>query len=373
MSNTSNSPPPDFNAIYFDTNVLLEAGWPDPSVLLHNIFVIGAWWGIQMFLPEPVVKEAEEHWLRKVKESVSRVESAARELERVAKPAVCNAKAEHASIELIHEQYRAKRDEVVTKYAIATSPFTRRPVEDIFELATKYVMPFEHDKKGKGFQDTVILASILEHLSTEPSLKAVLITKDGAFGKSNYDDLIAGFDGRRLQIGDLNTVWEELFRPYFNETIVKPWEEERQNALAAAKAIVLELQNFLGSHLTEAMLKPDSFATVVKLLSVDTVQVSSVDTPIPEKEQIADREVEFTIAASARCTAIVRKSSFFTIWGISEDNVKTQPAAPEDAEEKVSWSGGIRATADIVNRQFRNIVLQSLVSEEELRTKWQGK
>jgi hypothetical protein len=372
MSITSNLPPPDFNAIYFDTNALLEAGWPDPSVLLHNIFVIGGWWRIQMLLPEPVVKEAEEHWLRKVTESVSRLDSAARELERVAKPAVSDAKAEYASVELMLEQYRAKRNEVVTKYAIAISPFTKRSIEDIFDLATKYVMPFEHDKKGKGFQDTVILASILEHLSIEPSLKAVLITKDGAFGKSNYGDLIGGFDGRRLRICDLNTVWEELFRPYFNETIVKPWEEERRNALTAAKEIVLELQNFLGSHLAESMLRTESFGTVVKFLSVDAVEINSVDTPIPETEQIADREVEFTIAASARCTAIVRKSSLFTIWGMSENSVKT-PVAPEDAEEKVSWSGGIRATADIVNRQFRNIVLQSLVSEEELRTKWQGK
>src|SRR6266567_1440658 len=142
----SNSQPPDFKAIYFDTNALLGAGWPDPSVLLNNVFVIGKWWGIRMFIPEPVAQEAEEHWFRKVKEQVARVESATRELERIARPAACEAKTEHPSIEMLHEQYAAKRDEVVNHYDIAIPPFTKRSVEDVFELATKYIMPFEYDK-----------------------------------------------------------------------------------------------------------------------------------------------------------------------------------------------------------------------------------
>jgi len=327
-----------------------------------------------MFIPKPVVKEAEEHWLRKVKEQTAKTASAARELERLAKPVVCEAKTEHPSIELLHEQYGAKRDEVITIYDIVVPPFTKLSAEELFKLATKYVMPFEYDKKGMGFQDAVILASILEHLSTQPDLKAVFITKDGAFGKSSYKDFVAGFDDGRLRIDDLDTVWRKLYDPYFDETVLKPWDEERRNALVAAKALAPELKNFLTSHLSESMLKTPllSFDTVVRLLSVDSVQINSVDTPIPDKQQNPDRKAEFTIALSAICTAVVRKNRLFTtLWGISkEENVKTLlPAAPEEVEEKTSWSGGIRATADVINRQFQNIVPQSVVSEEELRTK----
>jgi hypothetical protein len=370
---TSNSQPPDFNAIYFDTNALLAAGWPDPSVLLNNVFVIGGWCEIQMFLPEPVVREAEEHWLRNVDERVARAHGTIKDLQRVAKPALCDARAEHPPIKVLHQQYVAKRDEVIAKYAISISPFTKRGVEDIFELATKYVLPFEHDREGKGFQDAVILASILEHLSahTDPSSKAVFITKDEAFKKSNFKDFIDGFDSNRLRIVDLDAVWEELFHPYFDKTVLKPWDEERQNALAAAKAICPELEDFLMSHLSKSMLKSSWSATVEELLSVNAVRVSSVDTPIPDNRSSADRAVEFTIAVFANCTATVRKNSNLflrALLGISEENVNTQPAPPEE-EERVFWSGGIRATADVVNRQFQNIALQSLVSEEELRTK----
>ena len=365
-----NSQSPNFKAIYFDTNALLGAGWPDPSVLLHNVFVIGRWWGIQTLMPEPVVKEAEEHWLRKVKEQVAKTASAARELERLAKPAVCEAKAEHPSIELLHEKYAAKRDEIIATYDIAVPSFTKLSVEELFRLATKYVMPFEYDKKGKGFQDVVILASILEHLSSQPNLKAVFITKDGGFGKSNYADFVAGFDDSRLRIVDLDTVWKELFEPYFDETVLKPWEVERRNALEAATAVAPQLKTFLASHLSESMLKSKSFATVVKLLSVDAVDVNSVDTPIPDKEQSPDRSVEFTIAVSAHCTAVVRTTSFYmALLGVSEEAVQAPPPVPEETEEKASWSGGIRATADVINRQFQNIVPRSVVSEEELRTK----
>jgi hypothetical protein len=365
----SNSPPPDFKAIYFDTNALLGTGWPEPSVLLHNVFVIGGWWGIKMFLPQPVVNEAEEHWLRKLKEQVSRVDNAAKELQRLAKPALCDVKTEHIPIAALREQYRAKRDGVVTEYAIAISPFAKRSVEGMFELATRYVMPFVQDKQGKGFQDAVILASILEHLSTQPTLKAVLITKDEAFGKSNYKDFIGGFDNSRLRIIDLDTVWKELFNPYFDQTVVKPWEQERKNALAAAKSLAPKLKEFLISNLSESMLKPGGFASVVKLLSVDDVRIIGVETPIPDRDTSPDRRVEFTIAVSADCTAIVRKTSLFmTLLNMSQENVGAEPSAPDEIEEKTSWSGGIRATAGVVNRQFQNIVPQSIVSEEELRT-----
>jgi len=58
-----------------------------------------------------------------------------------------------------------------------------------------------------------------------------------------------------------------------------------------------------------------------------------------------------------------------TLLSISQENIGAEPTAPDEIEEKTSWSGGIRATADVVNRQFQNIIPQSIVSEEELRTK----
>jgi hypothetical protein len=51
--------PPDFNAIYFDTNALLGAAWPNPSVTLHNVFVVGAWWSVEIIIPQSLVLEAE--------------------------------------------------------------------------------------------------------------------------------------------------------------------------------------------------------------------------------------------------------------------------------------------------------------------------
>ena len=363
--------PPNFDAIYFDTNALLGAGWPDPSVVLHNVCTIAKTWEIQLFLPEPVIKEAEEHWLRMMKEQMSRVTSAIKDLQRVAIPAVCDARVEHTSIELLHRQYLDKRDAAIARYGLSASPFTKRSIDHVFRLATKYVMPFEHDKEGKGFQDAVILLSILEHLSAEPKLKGVFVTKDGSFRKCSYKDLVSGFEQNRLRIADFDAVRDELFRPYFDQTVLKPWEEERRNALTAAKALEPELRKFLTNNLTESMLRSASFASVVRLQSVDMVQVNSVDTPIPDMYQPPDRKVEFTIAVSVDCSAIVRKNS--ALWSLFTQNAPAQsdPSDEPEVEEKASWSGGIRALADVVNRQFRNIVPQSLVSDEELRNKSQ--
>ena len=49
---------------------------------------------------------------------------------------------------------------------------TTRPLSEFFEMAIQNVPPFVPDKgkKGKGFQDAVVLASVLEHLKANSSL-----------------------------------------------------------------------------------------------------------------------------------------------------------------------------------------------------------
>jgi hypothetical protein len=367
--NPPDSTRPNFDAIYFDTNILLGTGWPNPSVVFHNVCILAINWGIPTFIPQPVIKEAEEHWLRGVREEMSRVNSAVKDLQRKAAPALCDAKVEFPSVETLRGQYTDRRDEAIARYHLTISPYTQCSIEEVFHHATKYVMPFEYDKEGKGFQDAVILLSILDDLDKTPDARAVLVTKDNGFKKSSCKDFVPSFDENRLRVADLDAVWGELFHPYFNQTVVKPWEEERKNALDAAKANEPELKSFLSTHLTESMLRSRSFATVVKLMSVDAVQVNSVDTPIPEMNKNPDRRVEFTIVVSADCSTLAKKNS--ALWSLLVSDTQPQPDPPDEpeVEEKASWSGGIRAVADVVNRSFQNITPQSLVSDEELRNK----
>ena len=235
-------------------------------------------------------------------------------------------------------------------------------------------MPFEKEGEGKGFQDAVILQSVLEHLQANPELTGILLTKDGGMKQSRILEFLPDFDTTRLRITALDEAWDNLFHFNLDQKVFQPWAEERKNALTAAQSLAPLWKDFLSTHLTESMLRAGGFgmsATVVKLISVDSVDVSYVDTPIPDLDEHPDRTVKISISASAQCTAIVKKEygGFFAAMILGDHSKEdARPLAPpEIVQEKAAWSGGIRATAKIVNHEFVDIVPESLVSDEELR------
>ena len=213
--------PPDFQGIYLDTNVLLRGqGWPSPSIQLNNLLRLAGLCKIDRFLPEPVLKEAEEHWLRGVKEGISTLSGAKKELQRLANPMECEIKLDHLPVETLLERYRKQVDTAIQKYQIARTPFTSRTVEEVFGFATKYLLPFTAKGEGKGFQDAAILLSILDHLNLSSTSNAIFITGDGDFGGLNLDFFNPGFDSKRLRIITLDTAFEFLSKKYYEESVI---------------------------------------------------------------------------------------------------------------------------------------------------------
>lgn len=193
MASEANAARPEFHGIYVDTNVLIKQGWPSPSIMLNNVFRFAAWWKIQILLPDAVIKEAEDHWLRDVKRGIAELASAQRDLQRLASPIPCETKEEHTAVEKLLEEYRKKVEETLKEYAIIRVPFTKRTTEEVFGFATKYILPFVLDAKGKGFQDVVILLSILDHLNGFPEAITIFISGDNDFNGVKFADFISGF------------------------------------------------------------------------------------------------------------------------------------------------------------------------------------
>ncbi len=234
---TGENPQPDFHRIYLDTNVLLRGrGWPAPSILLNNLLRLAGLCGIDRFVPEPVLKEAEEHWLRGLKEGASKLLSAKRDLHRSATPIHCDITLEHPPIENLLADYRKKVGDAVKEYGIQRTPFTKRTVEEIFGFATKYLLPFAHNAEGKGFQDAVILLSILDHLNLSPGANAVFVTADTDFGGIDCASFVPDFVSHKLRVISFETSFEFLSKRYFEESVIKPYQQEAKNALATVEA-----------------------------------------------------------------------------------------------------------------------------------------
>lgn len=234
-------------------------------------------------------------------------------------------------------------------------------------------MPFAKDGEGKGYQDSVILQSVLEHLQSENKLRGLLITRDEGLKQAALQQFLPQFDTSRLSFTSLAEAFDDLVKYHVDQTVMQPWAEERENALAAVRAAEPTFKEFLASHMSEYVLRAGEFgapATPVKLVSVDSVEVSYVDTPVPEADADANRDVRLSITASAICTALLRKDRpiYTALFGFKGESSTEPTSSPELVVGNASWSGGIRATARIRNREFFDIVPESLVSAEELRS-----
>jgi len=311
--------------------------------------------------------EAQEHWVRGIQNKVAGLNNAANQLERIAKPVVAEARVEHLPVERLVENYQAVVRASIAKYQVQACPFTNVSAKEMFGLASRYVVPFEFEQEGKGFQDAVILSSVLQHLKSNPQLIGILVTADGVFSKAKVTNFEAGIPEARLRILDLDSTFGLVWEPYWDENVTRPYATERENAKTAAEALIPTFKEFITSHISDTMLKAGTFDKVLKVVSVDDIKVIYVQTPLPDPAR-ADREVRMAIAVSVECTAIVEKDySFvhsFLKW-------KGEPPKPVEEEEKLTWLGGVEVTADVVDRQFRNLRPTSLLSVEQLGSgKW---
>jgi hypothetical protein len=364
------APHPDFQRIYLDTNVLLRGqGWPDPSILLNNLLRLASLCGIDRFVPEPVFREAEEHWLRRLKEGASKLLNAKRELHKVANPIRCDITLEHSPIETLLVEYRRKVSDSVKKYGIGRTPFTTRTVEDLFGFATKYLLPFAPNAEGKGFQDVVILLSILDHLNSSPGAKAVFVTADNDFAGIDLASFMPEFDSLRLRIINLETLFDFLSKRYYEESIIKPYQQEVKNASTAVEAQTPKLAEFVNSLVTVEMMKPSGFGgTVTKLLSLEFLTVLSVDTPLPDPDA-PDRSVEILIKVVAAYKVLMSggvrfKNGLSSLNALlAADTFEIIPSS-EEQETYAFWRGGIQATAKVVDREFTNIEPTNLAPED---------
>lgn len=363
------APPSDFQGIYLDTNVLLRGPqWPLPSILLNNLLRLAEMCGISRFIPEPVLKEAEDHWLRGVQEGILGLSGAARQFERAAKPIEFKTALEHPTPEILLEQYRNLVDASVKKYRIARTPFTRRTAEEVFGFATKYFVPFASKGEGKGFQDAVILLSVLDHVASSANDKAIFVTMDGGFDGVNSELFIPGFDAKRCPIITLEKAFEFLSKRYYQETIIKPYQQEQENALKAASAILTEIVEFVQSRLTLDMLRAPLGGRVVKILSLDEVVPIAVETPLPEPKN-PDRTVEILLRIAASYKVVVAggiraPTKLVSLAALMKGEQLDFAPYSEEREAVAIWRGGIQATANVAGREFKNIELKSLVADD---------
>jgi hypothetical protein len=362
-----------FKAIYLDTNVLVESRWPKVSVKLGNVLSLASQFGIPVFIADPVEQEAQEVSMRSIRRSVADLEGAEREYRRQSESISGEAYVVQRSADLgsLRARYVELAQASKAMHRIQAIPLASRNVDAFFRLAIRYVLPFEEGSsnkpgEGRGFQDAVILSSVLEHLRSNPQLSGVFVTRDSVFSKISFAEFMPEFENPPLLIKDLDEVSELLLDKYVDENVMKPWEEERINAQRATENALPELTAFIQSHLEPHMLQETMFSKVLELRAVENVKVKYVQTSLPSPEK-PDRLVVFAIATDVQCRALT-EAQIPDLTGFFGGPFYAPSYRPPMKQEELSlpWLGGVEAAADVEGRQYKNLKFNSLLTTEQL-------
>jgi hypothetical protein len=317
---------------------------------------------VAVFLHEPVEREVEQHWLREVRDSSAGLVGSAENFRRITRRVEGKADVRTEDEETLLLRYREMAISACKRFGILPTPMTTRPLPEFFDIAIRYRTPFISDKskKGKGFQDAVVLASVLEHLKANPQLAGLLVTDDEVFSKVNVAKFMPRCAEVRLKVLSFEQTFDALYDSYWDQHVKKPWQEERQDARKAVDGMEPEIRSFLQSNLDETALRAGSSPAALKLISVGKVEVSYVNTPLPIPGK-PDRSARIAIAVQAHCRVLAKRDFWSDLIA-----GKTYSSSEDPAEADMTWLGGIEASAEIREHKFVDIRPVSLLQSSEL-------
>ena len=142
-----------FSTVYFDTSVLQGHGWPKISPRLSVLFNLASDVGIPCVIPDPVLVELEEKWLREFDERFRKFDD---HVSGILEPPAKVGRKE------LTETYRKAVRAALREGHLATAPITSRSLEQIFRAAAAHASPFV---VPSAFRDGVIQLSILDDLT----------------------------------------------------------------------------------------------------------------------------------------------------------------------------------------------------------------
>ena len=349
---------PPFGAIYFDSNILLANHWPDPLPELANVLDLARWWGIAPCIPVPVLEEVKCHWLRELRESIRAFRGARGKVAKAAHPIKVDLRDEDLDVSGLQAKYDEMNNHAIQRFGIHTVDYTHRSTAEMFGHATHYRRPFAAGGQGRGFQDAVILLSIVDNLNDSNELKGILITSDTDFNDAEYSSFASGFHIERLRVLKLEAVWEELFQPYFDETRTKPYRKLAAEADQLAKAKAEELRQFASRMITPDMLRPLLGDRVLQTGSLERFDVRSVDVPFPATDEVMSKvAIAIKVMGTFDARVVTGLALLRNLFG--GISLSTDPPTREQ-NKKLHWLGVIEASGFLVDGTLREITPESL-------------
>jgi hypothetical protein len=316
--------------VYFDSNILICAGWPFPSTQLLETVRLAQAADLDVCLPDLVLREVTAHWLRDLQAArqhlADKVKAFNRDTFGMSDMAL--------PIRLL------KTDELLAGYVEHTKKLTDmfrvvptkdRPASFYTELALRRGGAF--GEKGKGFHDTIILMGILEDMSERNYTHAIIVSKDGGFRLDGVKHLANTAKVVLTVIESLASL-EKPVNDELSAKVVREIKAAKLRVIAMVRTREPELVEFLGKALdyTRDPLGP-IFNTVSRREFLSFVDYVDAHAPGILVKPGPRKDFEFSI--DIRVKVRERSEEFLTTEALSSRSFGFNSIYPENIETRI--------------------------------------
>jgi hypothetical protein len=346
-----------FARLYFETSVLVAAGWPRLSADLENVLKFAPG---DKILPAGVEIELQHRWQHELEERTSAVKSKIQAVEehvgRVQKTSVTVDMPERAKA---LDDYLKAVNALKRKYGLSTGRFTGRAVSEIFAMATVRHPPFKQNKEDVGFRDAVIFLSVVDDLMATKNQVGALVALDEAFHDSRIVEFAAR-SGVELQVfRSVKDVFDSLVQDAATYVRAK-WDAATAEVQRTLESRLTEIEKFISENLEVPASNLVKGARVVAVPRIEALGVGDVRVPNPMAARGLER-VRLSFDVRVRVHAKIEK------FGMPQ--TQRVKIGPEKSREDVFVSVRTLSTADpqespLFNVQREDAEVTSIVRVE---------
>jgi hypothetical protein len=299
---------PPFRRLYFDTEPLTYGNWPFVSRQLAFGMRFARIMGVELVIPQAALVERAEQWIRGMLNEFAGAQAKAKAAQKSIRPlGLVAAFQAPAEAELRAEYQRAEQKEL-SEFSIQQIPTADRTLDEVLRMAVGRDFTFEDTERGVvGFQDCVILLSVFDHLSANPT-SAGLVSNDAIF--SRIPKLRpTGLDLCHIRgLAALDKALDDAHNAVWSPTLRQWWDEESRRITEALALHKERVREFLEASIDGSEIEKLFSGTVV---TIEPPAIESFGTIRPELEGEADEPIRFSSDIKVAYTAVVEGRSAF--------------------------------------------------------------
>jgi hypothetical protein len=357
---------PPYRRVYFDTNVLIKAKWPQLSQSMRTALTTSGTFQILNVLLDPVEKELEAHWFRDHLRSKTDATGKVKNLTTLFKQVGLDLQFTLPSENRLKKAYSVAVETNVTEYGLIRAAPKFRETEELFQMAIHQRKPF--GEKGRNFQDAIICLAAIDDLISSSEKSGAFVSRDGIFEQEMLDGLCRE-RGITLRLFNGEEALNEDLRSFLRRQTVQRWLEDEENARSSVLENIQGLQSFINKNL-EVPTRRGLFNTnrIIFVKQIEIVEVPRVETPYP-----LERTPEESILITARVEVdihvrVKRWSSSYTSPESLKAGQAPSPSEPsvrrgilEENEEVLRRTVSMEIECAFRNSRYVNLEPRSVV------------